>query len=69
MNKHQKEQEEEIMEAWSDTEFEICDDVDLLIRTGWDSKTVKHRIMKKIIKRDQLIEEFSILMSRRKKNA
>jgi len=68
MNKHQKEQEEEIMEAWSDTEFEICDDVDLLIRAGWDSKTVKHRIMRKIIKRDQLIEEFSILMCRKKKN-
>lgn len=69
MNKHQKEQEENIIEDWSDTEFEICDDVDLLIRTGWDSNVVKRRIMRKIIKRDQLIEEFSILMERSKKNA
>ena len=61
-----KEQEDEIMEAWSDVEFEICDDVDLLVRTGWDSNVVKKRIMRKIIQRDKLIEEFSILVKRDK---
>lgn len=61
-----KEQEDEIMGAWSDVEFEICDDVDLLVRTGWDSNVVKKRIMRKIIQRDKLIEEFSILVKRDK---
>jgi hypothetical protein len=63
-DKHDEERMDNLIGQWSDLEFEICDDIDVLIRAGWDSKTVKNRIMRKMIERDKTIEEFSNFMEK-----
>lgn len=62
--KHDKERGDNLIASWSDIEFEICDDIDVLIRASWDSNTVKDRIVKKMIERDKIIEEFSNFMEK-----
>ena len=62
--KHDKERGDNLIASWSDIEFEIWDDIDVLIRASWDSNTVKDRIVKKMIERDKIIEEFSNFMEK-----
>ena len=62
--KHDKERGDNLIASWSDIEFEICDDIDVLIRASWDSNTVKDRIVKKMIERDKIIEEFANFMEK-----